>query len=179
MCYIKDMEKLIFTLSALFFAAGGVYFALTGEKNIRQRENFCRWRWPGIVFGIPALLWCVPHAQAVSPAFLVPFFIPLAIIVPIAAFFVLDNITSRTVGGMIIIISYELIHRSFEYSLPLAPAGAVCGWITGFAGIWISGIPRSLRDAFRFAAANAAARWCIAGTAFLAAILAGFFAVMV
>ena len=57
--------------------------------------------------------------------------------------------TARAVGGLLIIFSYEALHRSFDLDLPLAGLIAVLSWILGGCGVWISGIPYHFRDAIR------------------------------
>ena len=55
---------------------------------------------------------------------------------------------------VLIIVSYEALHRSFNLALPLAGVIAVLSWLLGACGIWISGMPYIFRDAIRLAAAK-------------------------
>lgn len=149
-------EVLIYRLwslaGAVVLAALGVLFCAARNNCIRKIEALMRNRFVGLFVGWAALIWCVPHAQVVAPAFLLPFLIPLAIVVPVLSFFCLDHMTARAVGGVLIIVAYEVLHRSFDLNLDFAPALAVACWLIGGAGIWISGIPFHLRDALRLAA---------------------------
>ena len=138
--------------------AAGIFFLHLNEKNIKKMESLPRNRVFGMVAGWFALIWCIPHAQAVAPGFLLPFMWPLALAVPVVSFFCLDHMTARAVGGLAIILAYEALHRSFDLALPLAPLIAVLSWLLGACGIWISGIPYHLRDAMRLAAGKTAMR---------------------
>ncbi len=153
----------------LLIAVAGLFFAARGN-TLPALRRFCRWRWPGIVFGIPALLWCVPHARAVAPESWAVAFIPLAIIVPILGYFVLDHITSRVIGGALIIAAYETIQRAFALAVPGYGFIIVLAWLYGLAGIWISGVPWSLRDALARAADKPRFKFAVAGFASLAAL---------
>lgn len=134
--------------AAFLIASGAVFLCINGQ-NLPRFEKIPRNRYFGLLTGWFALAWCIPHAQAVAPSFLLPFMWPLAVIVPIAGFFCLDYMTSRAVGGIFIILAYEALHRSFNLDLPLAGVIAITSWLLGACGIWISGIPHHLRDAIR------------------------------
>ena len=103
--------------AAFLIASGAVFLCINGQ-NLPRFEKIPRNRYFGLLTGWFALAWCIPHAQAVAPSFLLPFMWPLAVIVPIASFFCLDYMTSRAVGGIFIILAYEALHRSFNLDLP-------------------------------------------------------------
>ncbi|MBQ7207856.1 MAG: hypothetical protein IJS01_08675 [Lentisphaeria bacterium] len=132
--------------------AAGIFFLRLDEENLSKFEPLPRNRVFGMISGWFALIWCIPHAEAVAPGFLLPFLWPLALIVPVVSFFCLDYMTARAVGGLLIILAYEALHRAFDLALPLAGVVAVLSWLLGACGIWISGIPYHLRDAIRLAA---------------------------
>ena len=168
-------EQILYRLwmipAAVFFTLLGVLFFRLSPENIKRMESLPRNRIFGLLTGWFALFWCVPHAQAVAPGFLLPLLYPIAIIVPIASFFCLDYMTSRAIGGLLIIFSYEALHRSFDLALPLAGTIAVCSWILGGCGIWISGIPYHFRDAMRLAAKSAKWRYVFSCALIFCAIL--------
>lgn len=149
--------------AAIFLLALGILFWLARQENLQKLEKIPRGRIFGLLAGWFGLFWCIPHAQAVAPAFLLPLMKPLAVIVPIASFFCLDYMTARAVGGLLIIFSYEALHRSFELELPLAGFTAVLSWILGGCGVWISGIPHHFRDAIRLAARGGKWKALLAG----------------
>ena len=115
---------------------------------------------------------CVPHAAVVAPAFLLPWLLPLALIVPWLAVFFVDYAFSRAFGGMIILLAYETVHRSFELDLPGGKIITVAAWIFGIFGIWLSGYPPFLRDIIRKSAGDRRWRYGISGAALL---LSGIF----
>lgn len=145
---------------AFYLLLLGIFFLILTEKNLSRFESVPRNRLFGLLTGWFALAWCVPHAQAVAPGFLLPLLWPLVVLVPIASFFCLDYMTARAVGGLLVIFSYEALHRSFALDLPLAGVIAVLSWLLGGCGVWISGIPYHFRDAIRLAAGKKKWRYC-------------------
>lgn len=156
--------------AAFLLVLSGLFF-LAEEKNIKKLEAIPRNRIFGLLTGWFALFWCIPHAQAVAPGFLLPLMKPLAAAVPIAAFFCLDYMTARAVGGLLIIFSYEALHRAFNLDLPCAGVIALLSWILGGCGVWISGIPCHFRDAIRLAAKEKKWKYLFAVFLFLCAVL--------
>ncbi len=155
-----------FLATALFCGALCWWFFTAAPEKLPQRDGVGRIRWVGIAFGIPALIWCIPHAGAVSPDFLIPFFWPIAIVAPIAAYYVLDFCLARVAAGWAIIFAYQMVHLSFDEIIPGHVLFAFAGWMLGIGGIWVSGIPRHFRDAERLAARDR--RFGIAMTIFFA-----------
>ena len=77
------MNELLFYRIAL--GAAGILFALfaawtfrLSPGNLSRFEAWPRRRLPGMLIGWAALAICVPHAEVVSPGFLVPLLWPLA-----------------------------------------------------------------------------------------------------
>lgn len=149
-------EQLLYRIwmipGGIFLLISGIFFFCLNAGDLKRFEALPRNRYFGLFAGWFGLIWCIPHAQAVAPQFLIPLMWPLALIAPVAAFFCLDYMTARAFGGLLIIISYEALHQSFALALPLAGVIAVVSWILGGCGIWISGIPYHFRDAIRLAA---------------------------
>ena len=180
----KVTQLALYRLWILPAAAGllilGCLFQMAKEENIKKLETISRNRYFGMSAGWFALIWCIPHAQAVAPGFLLPLLWPLALIVPAASFFCLDHMTARAVGGLLIIFSYEALHRSFELALPTSGVIAVFSWFLGACGIWISGIPYHFRDALRLSAAKGKWKLLFTAACWIAALLftiSGVFAV--
>jgi hypothetical protein len=134
----------------LFLAAGVLTFGALPER-VTKFESLSRNKWIGLFGGWIALALCVPHAVVVSPGFLLPFLWPLAVAVPLLGFFFVDYPAARAAGGVLILLGYSLVHYTFDFRTPGFPAFAVLGWLTGIAGIWISGKPCAMRDYFRLA----------------------------
>jgi len=159
-------------ITAGIFAAGwaGILLAASPER-LPALEKIPRWRIPGFIIGQIALLICVPHAAVVAPAFLLPWIMPLALIVPWLAVFFVDYAFARAFGGMVILLAYETVHRSFDLSLPGGKVIAVAAWIFGIYGIWLSGYPPLLRDSIRKAAAGKRFRYLATAAAGIPALI--------
>lgn len=161
----------------VFFAgaAGCIYLAyllLTVKAgNLPEREAWCRKKIPGVLLGYVVLITCVPYAKVVSPDFLIPLLWPLALILPPLCAKFADNITSRAVGGALILLAYLTVHAGFERKLPLAEVLSVLSWLIGIGGIWISAQPWKLRDLFR--SGKTLRSWCAAFLIIYALLLSG------
>lgn len=147
------------SLFRIALAIAGVLFALFAAWTFRlSPENLARWeplprkKLPGMLIGWAALFLCVPHAAVVSPAFLIPFLWPLAVIVPILGYFFVDYPLARALGGIAILGSYYFIHKTFDLHTPLAGVLTIPAMLFGIAGIWVSGKPCALRDWIRLCA---------------------------
>ena len=132
----------------LYLSAALLTLAATPER-IGKFETLTRNKWICLFGGWIALALCVPHAVVVSPQFLLPFLWPLAIVVPVLGFFFVDFPAARALGGGLILLGYALVHYTFDFRTPGFPVLAILGWLTGIAGIWISGKPCAMRDYFR------------------------------
>ncbi len=146
-------ELLIYRAASLFMALMLFFLALWTVRLKPERLNAVEalprnplW---GMILGWIALIWCVPHAEAVAPGFLMPLLWPLALIVPVLGYFFLDYALARAAGGLMILTAYYFVHASFEHRAPGAPVLAVLCWCWGIGGIWISGKPAAMRDWLR------------------------------
>lgn len=155
------MNDVTITLFRILFAAGAVsilalsiLFFIQNEERLKKFESLPRNRILGVILAFPALFWCIPHAQAVAPNFLLPFLVPLAIIVPILSYCYLDYLFARSLAGLIILFSYEIVHLTFQFHTPGSGFYAILGWLFSIAGIFLAGYPHLLRDALRKSAVN-------------------------
>lgn len=155
--------RIALTVFALAVFCAGVWTVRLRPEMVEKVEKYPRNRLWGMILGWWALIWCVPHAAAVSPGFLLPWLWPLALAVPVACYFFLDYLLARAVGGLMILSAYFLVHATFEHHAPGAAIAAVTGWMWGLAGIWISGKPAALRDWIRRCCANGGFRKISAG----------------
>lgn len=153
-------------IGAAICGAAGLAAVKSSPETIERIEKIPRNRYIGLIVGWFALLMCVPHAQAVAPDFMLKMLYPLAVIVPIAGFFTVDHAASRAVSGTLILCSYNMIHLAFELDIAGTWFFSVCGWLSGAAGIWCSGLPWTWRDIFRKCAANNNFRKISAGILF-------------
>lgn len=146
-------------LAALIFFSGALCFYRTNSETLKKYEGFSRNRFLGLCLGFPAMIMCVPHAQVVSPAWLLPLLWPLALITPILCYYYIDYFTSRSLSGILILYAYDVVHGGFEYHLPGAAVFSIVAWIIGIMAIWIAGKPWTLRDLTRLVAHSLVWRW--------------------
>jgi len=170
-------ELLLFRIA---LAAAGVLFVFfavwtfrLSPQNLSRWEPLPRWRLPGMLIGWAALFLCVPHAEVVSPGFLVPLLWPLAVAVPVLGYFFVDYALARALGGIAILGSYYFIHKSFEWHTPLMAGLTVLAMLFGVAGIWVSGKPSALRDWIRLCSRSGS--WRAASVGFFAILALALF----
>jgi hypothetical protein len=84
-------------------------------------------------------------------------------------YFYIDFYTARAGSGAMILLAYQVIHYSYDYEIPGSPVLTVAAWLYGFAAIWVSGKPCSLRDWLRLTAKK---RWFALTASILAAVTA-------
>ena len=177
------MEKTLFTagvlIGGLLQTAAAVWCLKLTEEKLPVNEKLPRNRLGGAILGMAALLVCVPHAQVVSPSFLLPFLYPLAVLIPILSYFFLDHCLARAVGGVMILWAYYWINTAFALNSPLLMLSAPAAWFWGALGIWISGKPWALRDWIRKASVNCKWRLCSAVILFIFALISILSAVTV
>ncbi len=149
MIIINFLEALF---SAAIYAVCAVIFWRTTPENLPEREKLCRSKVIGIILTIPAALQCVPLAYPVSPGFLLPYLLPLAIVLPVLCYFYIDFYAARALALWMIVSAYGMIHTAFDGDHAGREVVTVMCWLAGIAGIWISAKPYLLRDYFRSAA---------------------------
>jgi len=162
------MNELLLFRTALavagaLFACFAVWTLRLSPQNLSRWEPLPRWRLPGMLIGWAALFLCVPHAEVVSPGFLVPLLWPLAVAVPILGYLFVDYALARALGGIAILGSYYFIHKSFEWHTPFLAGLTLLAMLFGVAGIWVSGKPSALRDWIRLCARSGSWRMASAG----------------
>ena len=158
-------------LGTLFFILAAAGLIAAGEKNLPRAERLLRHRALGAVLMLLALAWCIPQVRAVAWSFLAPWLWPLAIAATVAAWFYLDNVVARALGGLLIMGAYTFLAFSFASRLATGLPGAVIAWCWGTVGILISAKPCWLRDFLRLGARRPAWRFA---AALLAALTACF-----
>ena len=169
------------SVGTVLFALLAIAFFSASTENIENLEKITRNRVAGLLLALPALAACVPHAQIVAPGILQnPVLLwGLAVTIPVLSYFYLDYYTARAGAGAVIILAYDLIHYGYDEKLPWAVAFTVAAWIFGFAAIWVSGKPHTLRDWFRLAVRNrkfkiaAGIASIISGLSFATALIGG------
>ncbi len=172
------MNDVTITLFRILFAAGGgsilalaILFFIQNETRLPKFESLPRNKVMGFILAFPALFWCIPHAQAVAPNFLLPFLLPIAIVVPILSYFYLDYLFARSLAGLIILFSYEIVHLTFQFHTPFSGFYAILGWLFAIAGIFVAGYPYLLRDALRKSANNNIVKYSLSSSLLFLSIM--------
>jgi len=154
-----------FSLYQLTLSAGGVVFAAAAcfvlcaaPETLAKLEPWPRARKTGFVFGLAALLWCVPLVRPIAFDWLQPLLLPAAIVLPFVCYFYLDYLFARALAGLMMLFAGYLVENSFTFHSGGAPVIAVFSWLFGIGGILISAKPCYLRDYFRLLAAKKSVR---------------------
>ena len=168
------MSELVLYRAALIFAAAlellfaGWVLKLRPEDR-EKTDRIPRARKTGIALGFLALLWCVPHARPIVFDWMLPLLYPTVIVCSVLAYFFVDYLLSRALGGLFILGAYFFVHGAFDYHTPGTAWISILYWILGIAGICFSGKPCWMRDWLRKCDADARFR---RGTALYAVVLA-------
>ena len=168
------MNELALYRGALVFAAV-LELAFAGwivRRRPEDRETLDRIpraRKCGTALGFLALLWCVPHARPIVFDWMLPWLYPAVIVCTALAYFFVDYLLSRALGGIFILGAYFFVHGAFEFHTPGTAALSLLYWGVGILGICFSGKPCWMRDLLRKCAADARFRYAAAGAALLLA----------
>ncbi len=144
---------------AVILIAAAVWMLRLSPANLKRFEPWPRNRLFGLILGWLALILCIAPARVVSPQFLLPLLWPLALIFPVLCYLFVDYLLARSVGGLLILAAYYLVHASFTLHTPVLAPLALIAWIFGIAGIWVSAKPCALRDWIRLLARAGHWRW--------------------
>lgn len=154
----------------LVLAALAVCALKAAPVTICKLEKLCRNRIVGLVLSLPCALLCVPLAVPVTPAAVVPWLYPLALVLPILSYWHLDYYASRGVAFLLILASYDIVHYAFDSRLGGAGVVTVILLLLGIAGIWIAAKPCTLRDIFRKCAASSVWKYSVVSCGVLGAV---------
>ena len=166
-------------LSAVWYTAGAVLFFRMTPERIPGAEKLCRSKLLGIILTLPAALQCVPLAIPVSPGFLLPWLLPVAVILPVLCWYFIDFYAARGFALWMIVSAYGMIHTAFDHHIPGRQAVIVLLWLAGIAGMWISAKPYLLRDLFRKSAENRMIRGICAYSLLVLAVISLCIALMI
>ena len=123
----------------------------------------------GIILGFLALLWCVPHAQPIVFNWMLPMLYPAVIVFTVLAWFFLDYLLSRALGGLFILSAYYFVYSAFNWHTPYLAVFSILYWLLGIAGICFSGKPCWMRDILRLCCDSPRYRYAAAGFSFILA----------
>ena len=169
------MNELLIYRGALVFAAvlELVFTAWILRLRPADREKLDRIpraRKTGIALGFLALLWCVPHARPIVFDWMLPLLYPAVIVCTVLAYFFVDYLLSRALGGIFILGAYFFVHGAFDFHTPGTAGLSLLYWGLGIAGICFSGKPCWMRDLLRKCADDPRVRYFAAFYAVLLAL---------
>ena len=155
------MNTITIFIAGLIVAAAleifvAVFLLRLNADNIKHFEKVARFRHSGAVIAFLCLLWCIPNARPIVWNWMEPILFPLTIMLSIIAWWLLDYLFARAVGGLAIISAYWLLHEAFTFHAPWLPLFAIFCWTMGIVGLFFSARPHLLRDLFRKVAASRA-----------------------
>ncbi len=103
----------------------------------------------GMALGAVDLAWCVPHAEPVFSPGSWTWLVPLACILLVVAFWLLDYHFARAFAGFLILLSHYFLLESFAAHTPVRWFFASLCVTMGTAGVFIGGMPYLLREVVR------------------------------
>ncbi len=166
---------MIFVLLSSAVAAFNLFLAHVCAIAPKRFASLPRNVWGGMVLGVPCLAWSAWHACIMLEGGLARLHPVVWLLVPtiaILAYFYLDYLFARALGGFFILAANEMIRGAFAYAIPARPLFSLICLIMGVIGLFMLGTPWRMRDAITLAAGNSKYGKCIgAGFAFAAVVL--------
>ena len=151
-------------LASGFGALGIAVWALRmNAEKLPRYESLPRNKYFGVVLACLCLLWCVPQARPIVWEWMLPWMYPLVGVFTVLAYFYLDYLFSRAVGGFFILLTYYFVHEAFTFHTPALPFFAIVCWLLGISGLFFSGKPHLLRDLIRKLTKSARVRYLTGG----------------
>ena len=141
---------MIFILLSLLSAAFLLFLAYACAFGPQRFASLPRHVWGGMLIGLPCLAWSAWHACIMLEgglAWLHPVVWLLVPTIAILAYFYLDYLFSRALGGFFILAANEMIHCSFAYATPVRSLFSVACLMMGVMGLFMLGTPWRMRDA--------------------------------
>ena len=147
--YLYPIELAV--MAALSLAA--VIFLLTTTKsNLINREKLPRAHKIGAVIAIIDFILLLPHLDPVLPLFLARYKYFLTAAAAVLAIGFLDYLFSRALAGLLILLSYLLIHSAFAYPQTVNIYLYIASYLCGITGILFAAKPSWMRDFIRLTA---------------------------
>lgn len=145
----KVLFSPILFLTALLFLAFAIFLFRVDSGNVERMEKISRWKIPGWILGVFVLAWCVPHTAPILPESLHKYLIPAMAAAAVAAWFVLDHLFARALGGFMILSAHLFLRETFGVEGFSGPVSALLFLLYGTCGIVLCGLPYRLRDLVR------------------------------
>jgi len=142
-----------FTAMTLILASIlGVLAYVVGVASTRQPDlwkKLPRERYLGEVMVIVCLVWSMVHVIPMLEGSLVRLRIWIRILMPVIAvlaFFFLDYLFTRALGGLLLLLVTEVLHGAFAVHLPMRPVFSAGAYVLGILAMFLIGTPWRFRD---------------------------------
>lgn len=148
---------MIFISLALILSAFCLFFAYVSGYRPSKFASLPRSVWPGVIIGLPCLVWSAWHACIMLEGGLAKYHPIVWTLVPVTAilaYFFLDYLFARATGGFFILAANELIRQAFIYNIAWRPLYSIICLVLGVCGLFMLGLPWRMRDAIELAAKN-------------------------
>jgi hypothetical protein len=158
----------------LFLGTAAYTFGIWTVRRPELWRRLPRARFPGVFVGAVCLVWSVVLVNRMFEGDMVRYRHLVRLAAPaigVLAYFYLDYLFARALGGLLVLLANFLLHGAFALDVPARPLYAICCYIVGIAGLFFIGAPWRLRDLLERARDHR--NWrstLVAGNAFLALI---------
>ncbi len=176
--WLAAINPPFFVGTLLFSLLPGVGFYLLGFATLRH-PAFCRalprHRGLGVGLAMLCLAWASVHVALMLEGGMAEYRPLLWVLVPVVstfAFFFLDFLFARALGGLLLLAATWLLHSAFSAYLPMRPVFSVFAYLVAGFGALLVAMPWLLRDLLERARNDQAWRRCAAA---LCALFAAVF----
>jgi hypothetical protein len=176
------MTVLIANLTtALLWLTLCAVFGIAVKRWPELWQRLLRDRSIGIVFAIAALVWAAWYGIPMLEGGLAKYRIGIKILVPVTAvlaYFHLNFLLTRAVGGLMLLASTFLMNTAFAAGIPFRPVHSIACYLMAVAGAVMLATPWHFRDALQSAVECNRYRTAACIITFLLGITFGIFAFM-
>ena len=133
----------------LFFVASAFTFGIWTVRQPELWRRLPRARIPGILVGVICLAWSVALVNQMFEGDMVRYrhlVRAAAPVIAVLAYFYLDYLFARSVGGLLVLVTCFLLHGAFAFAVPLRPFYSICCYLIGTTGLFFIAAPWLLRD---------------------------------
>ena len=161
---------------ALLLAAGACILWFGPGKWPQLHSRLPRARIAGEVLGITCLIWAASHVIGMLEGDMLRFVPTIKLIVPalaVLAYFYLDFLFARALGGFLLLIIHQLLHAAFVEDIALRPLFSLLCYLLAFLGLYFITAPWGMRAILE--KARDSKSWQRTTSALLAGLAVAFF----
>jgi len=160
-----------YTVSNLLFCcllgAGAATFAVGVRRWPDLWRVLPRQRVLGEALGVVCLVWSVYHVLPMLEGGLARYRPVIKLLVPVTAvlaYFYLNYIFTRALGGFLLLAVTYLLHAAFVARIPVRPLYSLACYAIAAVGMLLVATPWRFRDTLQKATQSARWRWGVGGT---------------